>query len=125
MFRNRVLLAAIAGAFSMVSVDAASANDLNGIWTCNDGTVNKFYVRQVGNDVWWYGESPVYSNVAYGKYNSGNLTVKVDWSDVPKNSAGLANGTLKLQVSYGSGTSATMTVLSQTGGFGATSCSRP
>ena len=55
-----------------------------GDWNGNDG--GKYYIRQIGNRIWWYGEraptSPAWSNVAEG-YIQGNI-IELDWADVPK-----------------------------------------
>lgn len=47
----------------------AYAASLTGVWQGNDGA--RYYLRQVGKEVWWYGENdpvfPSFSNVAHGK----------------------------------------------------------
>ena len=85
-------------AAALVSVFASSAfADLTGKWKCNDG--GTYYVRQINNSVFWYGElsatSPGWSNVANGTYSNGKLTVR--WADVPKGAA-KGYGTLVLNV---------------------------
>ena len=74
-----------------------SAASLEGVWNCDDG--GKYYLRQLGDTLWWYGEldpySPNWSNVARGKI-IGN-TVQMDWADVPKGSI-MQNGILKLKI---------------------------
>jgi hypothetical protein len=63
---------------------AACADDLTGVWRCNDG--GSCYLRQLGDEVWWYGEaspdSPGWSNVANGRLHGNSLRLK--WADVPK-----------------------------------------
>lgn len=123
MKTTRLVLAGIASVLSSTGV--AFASDLNGVWSCNDGTTNSYYVRQIGNEVWWLGKgtSVPYVNVAFGKYTS-STTIKMRWADVPS-SSNSNNGTLTLKIAYGVGTSATMTVVSAIGSWGAPTCSRP
>jgi hypothetical protein len=87
--------------------------DLTGVWNCDDG--GKYYIRQLGNKIWWYGESnpnsPGWSNVMYGTIN-GN-TINGNWADVPKGGS-LNNGIMKLMIESNNKMSATQ----KTGGFG-------
>lgn len=88
--------------------------DLTGTWRGNDG--GSYYMRQVGEEVWWFGEnsptSPGFSNVAYG-HISGNLLI-LRWADVPKGQT-MSSGILELVVQSNS----RIIVASQrTGGFG-------
>ncbi|MBD2494078.1 hypothetical protein [Nostoc sp. FACHB-280] len=73
--------------------------DLNGIWRANDG--GTYYVRQIGNDVWWVGMSSdngkTWTNVFKG-VKKGN-TVTGQWADVPRGrikSGGILNLTVKV-----------------------------
>lgn len=63
------------------------AQNLTGVWRCNDGGL--YFIRQVGNQVWWYGESGDggvgWSNVFQG-YVTGNKIIG-KWADVPKGTA--------------------------------------
>jgi hypothetical protein len=76
--------------------------NLNGKWRGNDGTT--YYIRRVGDRVWWYGENsptnPNFSQVFRGAF-SGSIrvgsTIVGEWSDVPKGT-GLLNGTLSFKV---------------------------
>ena len=87
--------------FAMVLILAiplvASAGSLTGTWTGNDG--GKAYIRQIGGEIFWYGEdadsSPAYSHVAYGK-RSGNRVI-LNWADVPKGGV-LQSGILVLKI---------------------------
>ncbi len=92
---------------------AAALPDLSGRWTCDDG--GTYYLRQVGNAVWWYGESssnsPRWSNVAHGSYEGRRL--RLDWADVPKGQTS-SSGILVLSVVSPDKLEAT----SKTGGFG-------
>jgi len=75
-------------------------NNLSGLWQCNDG--GKYYVRQKGNSIAWFGMGNVngsgkagFANVGVGT-RSGN-TFRMNWADVPKcNMKG--NGRLSLRV---------------------------
>ena len=78
----------------------AQANGLTGAWSNNDGGI--YYIRQVGNYVWWYGESgdggKRWSNVFRGTI-SGNKIIG-HWADVPKGSI-LGSGEMTLSISNG------------------------
>lgn len=69
--------------------------DLTGIWQCDDG--GTYYVRQLGNNVWWYGESSngQWSNIFHGALDGERLEGL--WLDVPKG-RDLSHGALRLQV---------------------------
>ncbi len=59
---------------------------LTGVWNCDDkGT---YYLRQIGNTLWWYGEQKsnnlLWSNVAHGTITDN--TINLEWVDVPKGS---------------------------------------
>ena len=86
--------------------------DLTGVWDCDDG--GKYYVRQLGTTVWWYGEldpnAPNWSNVMRGTI-SGNM-INADWTDVPKGSI-MQNGNLVLQIESNN----QLVAISKTGGF--------
>ena len=80
-----------------LGTDGGAVASLTGIWNCDDG--GKYYLRQLDNTLWWYGEldplSPEWSNVARGTIN-GN-TIQMDWADVPKGSI-MQSGILKLKL---------------------------
>jgi hypothetical protein len=86
--------------------------DLTGVWNCDDG--GKYYVRQLGTTVWWYGEldpnTPNWSNVMRGSI-SGNM-INADWTDVPKGSV-MQYGNLVLQIVSNN----QLVAISKTGGF--------
>lgn len=86
--------------------------DLTGTWNCDDG--GRYYIRQFGPTVWWYGEhdpnSPDWSNVMRGTI-SGH-TINADWTDVPKGSI-MQYGMLTLNIESNNRISA----ISKTGGF--------
>ncbi|MDM7938800.1 MAG: hypothetical protein QUS07_00460 [Methanothrix sp.] len=87
--------------------------DLTGVWNCDDG--GKYYVRQLGSAIWWYGENdaknPSWSNVLRGTI--GGNVINAEWSDVPKGSV-MSNGKLVLQIV----SNKKMMATSKTGGFG-------
>lgn len=89
------------------------ALDLTGDWKASTG--ENFYIRQVNNTVWCYGESTAenenWTSIAYGTLE-GNR-VLLDWADVPKGNASLM-GTLTLNVTSDS----ELQVANQTGGWG-------
>lgn len=105
----------LAGAASNAS---AAAVNLNGLWQCDDGAV--YYIRQIGNTVWWLGEDqtavpPLFANVANGKIvaKKGTKQVVLKWADVPKGSTA-NNGTLVLEIVTDPATG--LTVLQKIGG---------
>lgn len=71
--------------------------NIEGVFTCDwNGT---YYVRQIGNEVLWYGEEvsvdPSWSNVAHGTINGDVLTLI--WADVPKGSI-MQKGNLVIKI---------------------------
>ncbi|VVB65327.1 Uncharacterised protein [uncultured archaeon] len=113
------------------SIGTFAKEDLTGIWGCNDG--GTYFIRQVGNIIWWYGEStpsqsvsqslntnPAWANVAYGTITGDNIVLF--WADVPIGS-GFNSGSLALKYSYNGGTD-TMSKQFDTGGFGGSQWTR-
>jgi hypothetical protein len=96
-----------------------SALDLTGVWNCDDG--GKYYVRQLGTTVWWFGEqdpdNPGWSNVMRGTI-SGNM-INADWADVPKGGV-MQSGNLVLQIASNN----QLVAISKTGGFGGSTWTR-
>lgn len=88
--------------------------NLNGVF---EGGGGKYYIRQLGNEILWYGEenatSPTWSNVAHGVINGNQITVK--WADVPKGVI-MQSGDLIIKINSND----SMTLLQQTGEFFAT-----
>ncbi|NTV27703.1 MAG: hypothetical protein HGA93_03355, partial [Methanothrix sp.] len=97
----------------------SSSIDLTGMWNCDDG--GKYYIRQLGTTIWWYGEhdpnTPDWSNVMRGTI-SGN-TINADWTDVPKGSI-MQYGNLKLHIASGN----KIVAISKTGGFAGSTWTR-
>ena len=87
--------------------------NLTGQWRANDNGF--YYIRQVGNEIWWYGESSnggsSWSNVFHG-YINGNK-IEGSWVDVPKGGI-RQNGEIVLEVV----SSRRLRAVSRTGGFG-------
>lgn len=86
--------------------------DLTGYWKGNDG--GDYFIRQVRNEVWWYGRSPdkggAWTNVFYGQ-RTGKVVSGV-WADVP---LGKNRGTGKIEVLLEGNR---LVKRSATGGFG-------
>lgn len=91
--------------------------NLTGKWKANDG--GTYYLRRVGNQVWWYGEytptTPPWSNVFLGTIVNGNQ-ISGNWADVPKGNY-LGSGGMVLRIE----SSNRIVRISNTGnGFGGT-----
>lgn len=91
-----------------------SVYNLDGIFGGGGG---KYYLRQLGNEILWYGEedavSPAWSNVAHGVIKGNIITVK--WADVPKGEI-LQSGNLVIKISSND----ELVLVKQTGEFFAT-----
>src|SRR5262245_21311965 len=87
------------------------AFDLTGVWRCDDG--GTYFVRQVDNELWWYGRDPslIWTNVFHGQIQG--TTVIGNWADVPPGKV-QSYGTLNLQIFPAN----RMVAMSKTGGFG-------
>lgn len=101
---------------SLMIAPAYAFADLTGVWTCNDG--GTYYVRQIGNEVHWYGENdathPRWSNVFHGTLSSRGNTLIGNWADVPKGrTSGM--GEMRLRIKAGGNV---MESYRKTGGFG-------
>ncbi len=114
----------------------AFAADLTGLWASDDGAI--YYVRQIGNTVWWAGFDPDPFSPVRSKSNSfhrgltstqvfqGTLsgnTVRGEWTEVPRQSAfNLNQGTLTIAVNLDpAGNALSMQLQSQAGGLTAKS----
>ncbi len=93
--------------------------DLTGTWQGNDG--GTYYIRQVGDQVWWLGEQsptgPTWSNVAFGRIE-GN-TLRLEWADVPKGEV-MSSGVLRIVIDSPDA----LTAAEQTGNFGGSAWTR-
>lgn len=79
-----------------------SSMSVGGYYSCNDG--GHYYIRQVGNNVYWFGEHPNgrWANVYKGTINSSG-TIRGSFHDVPK--GGMAGrGSLSVRVTNGGNT---------------------
>ncbi|NEO16942.1 MULTISPECIES: hypothetical protein [unclassified Moorena] len=93
-------------------VAQAVAISLTGTWRANDG--GTYYIRQVGNELWWYGQSSnngrSFSNVFHGYI--GQNEVAGNWADVPR---GRTRGSGEMVVRIDS--NRRLTAVRRTGGF--------
>lgn len=113
--------------------------DLTGIWGADNGAV--FYLRQIGNDVWWAGFNPdAFSTVASisNSFQRGLTNAQVfhgsiagdalsgDWAEVPRQSTSdLSQGTVTVALlRNASGAVVQLQTQTQTGGFAPKSWSR-
>jgi hypothetical protein len=78
----------------------AQAGNMTGVWNCDDGGV--YFIRQVGNQIWWYGQSSdggqTWSNVFQGTITGSRIIGS--WADVPKGSI-RGYGEMTLRISGG------------------------
>jgi len=95
------------------------SDNLTGRWNCDDG--GTYFLRHMGNVLWWYGRSPdggaTWSNVFHGRVEGNQITG--NWADVPQGN-NLNHGDMTLQVV----SSKNLRVVSRTGGFGGSEWSR-
>lgn len=79
-----------------IKIENTSDYSLDGVFSGGGGL---YYLRQLGNDLLWYGEedavAPGWSNVAYGVIDGNNITIV--WADVPKGEI-LQSGNLVVQI---------------------------
>jgi hypothetical protein len=105
--------------FAALVAGSALAQDLTGKWSSNDG--GTYYMRQVGNELWWYGESSDggrnWTNVLHATMLGDRATGR--WSDVPHGNIHSA-GEIDLHVVSENKLVATR----RTGGFGGSEWTR-
>lgn len=77
-----------------VAVDPL-ALDLTGVWKGNDG--GTYYIRQSGDQIWWFGQGSNFGNVFRGQLASGNSQITGQWADVPIGQA-LGSGSISLVI---------------------------
>lgn len=98
---------------------AVPVSDLTGKWQCDDG--GTYFVRQVGEEVWWYGESSdggnSWSNIFHGRFQ-GNQIVG-GWVDVPRGQARNSGEMTLERVEPNQ-----FRAISRTGGFGGSTWTR-
>jgi hypothetical protein len=98
---------------------AADRTDLTGRWGCDDG--GHYFVRHVGNEVWWSGSSrnpkgPAkanFANIFHGTINGNVITES--WVNDPKGEARNA-GKLTLEI-INNGKRLELKKTKETGGF--------
>jgi hypothetical protein len=77
------MVLALVGACSSAE---AEERTLTGKWTINIPGGATYYFRQVGDEVWWMGDSKddgkTWTNIGHGHVKGNELTVK--WADVPR-----------------------------------------
>jgi len=81
-------------------MDATPLDNLSGVWGDNLG--NTYYVRHLGNTVWWFGMGPARAK-SFGQVFQGTLTngiIDGAWQDVPFGN-GDASGGLRLTLDPG------------------------
>ncbi|MBF0330252.1 MAG: hypothetical protein HQL10_13955 [Nitrospirae bacterium] len=87
--------------------------NLTGVWRSDDGGL--YYIRQIGNKVWWFGESspnnPSWSNAAYGEIIGNEM--RLQWADVPKGYS-MNSGSLVINIISNGG----LTAIDKRGSFG-------
>ncbi len=90
--------------------------NLTGVWSANDA--GTYYVREIGNTVWWLGvssnEGRAFANVFKGTLDSGLLTG--EWADVPLGATS-GSGALMLFAGPAGPTSTVLLRNTVTGGF--------
>jgi hypothetical protein len=93
--------------------------NLTGQWRCNDA--GSYYLRQVGNELWWYGASGdagrSWSNVFYGRVEGNQASGR--WADVPHGQATSA-GEMRIEVLSPNH----LRAIHRTGGFGGSEWTR-
>jgi hypothetical protein len=100
--------------------------DLTGVWAATD--VGTYYVRQVGNTVWWLGLSrdrgQTFANIFQGTIQQGTTagekSIIGDWADIPLGVV-RSSGTISLRSDHTRRTDSptTLNKINFTGGFGA------
>ncbi len=115
-FNSMILVFAVVTVLSVTTAGPVNAQvnglDLNGTWSA--GNLGTFFIRQIGDQIWWLGEDdpiqPTWCQIGHGKMEGKLITM--DWIDLPK---GLANlqGTVVFEVTYPN----RIVRRSETGGF--------
>jgi hypothetical protein len=107
----------LTGGGSSSAADVVEIN-LSGKWSINCEGGGVYYLRQVGNEVWWVGESPDggrgWTNLGHGTIEGEDLIVH--WADAPKGSF-RGTGILTLKLVVQDGKVATIKKVKQVGDF--------
>src|SRR5262245_50394127 len=94
-----------------------AAEDLTGTWFADDG--GAYYIRQVGNTLWWNGMSENGQGSSFANVFRGTIkgdTIIGDWADVPRGQT-LNSGALILRIVNISPDQIELRKQSQTGSF--------
>src|SRR5215475_7499003 len=94
-----------------------AAEDLTGTWFADDG--GAYYIRQVGNSLWWNGMSENGQGSSFANVFRGTIkgdTIIGDWADVPRGQT-LNSGALILRIVNISPDQIEMRKQRETGGF--------
>lgn len=82
-------------------ITLSSRTEISGIWEIDYDKNSRYYIKQIGNYVWWLGEQknddPQWCNVAYGRIHEKRKELELNWCDVPKGKA-ISNGSLVLKI---------------------------
>ncbi|MEH2416311.1 hypothetical protein [Nostoc sp.] len=102
-----------------------ASRDFNGIWRSDDG--GTYYVRQIGNEIWWLGMSADDGRTWTNVYKGTRIgdTVIGQWADVPR--GGIRSGGV-LNLSVPPGWNGSVPEFSRnyvTGGFGGSKWFKP
>ncbi|HZS54522.1 MAG TPA: hypothetical protein VFA65_08980 [Bryobacteraceae bacterium] len=139
MYHRGALFSAALALFALPASHALADTNLTGIWAANNGAA--YYVRQIGNTIWWAGFDPDAFSPVASKSNSfhrgltstqvfqGTLSGDVvtgNWAELPRQSAfNLNQGTLAFRLARDSrGDIVSLQIQSQTGGLTVTSWTR-
>jgi hypothetical protein len=100
------------------------AGDLTGVWSSDDGGV--YYLRQIGDQVWWMGLSDGgqgfnFANVFWGKLSGRSFNG--EWVDAPLGRL-LSSGVVTLEIGPTSGIITEFRRVREKGGFGGSSWRR-
>lgn len=96
------------------SIAKANHNNLTGRWKGNDGGI--YYIRQIGDEIFWFGESrdqPSWANVYHGSILGKRIIGS--WAHVPTSNVRQA-GEIELKIE----SSRRIVAIEKTGGFSGT-----
>jgi hypothetical protein len=103
--------------YSIDIINPSTRADLTGVWNASD--VGTYYIRQIGESVWWLGlsrdQGKTFANIFHGTLTptiAGGF-IQGEWADIPLG-VSVSQGTLSLN----SPSFAELNFVSGTGGFG-------
>ena len=107
------VLIVLAAFFTAAGTQGQQSVNLTGRWSANDG--GTYYLRQLGNELWWYGQSgdggQTWSNVYQGTIRGEQISGR--WADVPHGRV-QSSGVMDLVINNPN----QLTATTRTGGFG-------